>query len=552
MKRQRIHRIIYIGLLAALVVALPTSVYVMNMVWVLLLINWVLEGQWKQKFADFRSNYLLQAYLAMTVVVIAGLCWSGNMSYGADYLRRFLPLLVVPLVVLTSSPLKPNHVRRIMVIYVGTVVIVSFIGLVRYLTIPDLPYRHIVPYISHIRFALNICLAICLLLGFAFEPAFNYYAKQAREGRLRNYHKPAEMLRDFPGAILLSTQRHFDWLSVLSMVLILWLLLFLLLIQSYTAYIILFVTGAVLLAVYWRRIYVNNIKWSLLLLWLLVAVAACVTVGSSVHSYYNMIPMAKAPLAQCTVNGRPYTHAQDGMVENGNYIYNYVCREELRTQWNKLGRQDVDSLTPNGYAIYGTLIRYLNNLGLTKDSVGVAQLTGKDIHAIEQGVANPVYLTRSFKRMVYVMLFERENYIHFHSVKGNTMSQRFELWKAGRQVFLQHPLFGTGTGDVVDALHSQLTVRHSELTDTDKHTHNQYLTFLMTFGIVGFSIIVFFFVRAFVREKMMMPPILLAYSCIVLISFLSEDTLETLAGALFACFFACLFVRQKKAGNTKL
>src|SRR5574344_2052801 len=113
MKRQRIHRIIYIGLLAALVVALPTSVYVMNMVWVLLLINWVLEGQWKQKFADFRSNYLLQAYLAMTVVVIAGLCWSGNMSYGADYLRRFLPLLVVPLVVLTSSPLKPNHVRRI-------------------------------------------------------------------------------------------------------------------------------------------------------------------------------------------------------------------------------------------------------------------------------------------------------------------------------------------------------------------------------------------------------------------------------------------------------
>lgn len=542
MKRLKIHRAIYIVLLFALAVSMTTSTYFTNMCWVLLLLNWVLEWNWKQKFQNFRTNYLLHAFLALTAIVIAGLFWSDNLVYGTDYLRRFLPVVTIPLVILTSQPLKVNHVRRILLFYVTTIFIVTIIGLVRYLTIPGLPYRQIVPYISHIRFALNICLAICVLLGWAFEPAYNHYAKMARQGQLAEFKTPADMLRKLPATFAVMGRRHFDWISILTMLITAWFVVFLLLIQSYTAFIILFVTAIVMMIIYWHRIYAKPVKWMMLLVWLAVAMTATLIVVGNVKSYYRLSPLAKAPLAEKTAGGRPYTHACDGIIENGNYVNNYICMEELCNEWKHRSQLPAESLSDDGYPYYSILIRYLNAKGLTKDSVGVWQLSDNDIRLVENGIENPVYTQQSIKRMIYMILFERENHIKVHAVSGFSTLQRFELWKAGWRVFCQHPLFGTGTGDVVEALHQQLEQQNSALCGTTKHTHNQFLTWLITFGVVGFVVIASFFIRAFVKHRMYQTALLMANICIILISFISEDTLETLAGAVFCTFFICLFL----------
>ncbi len=547
LKRQKTHRIIYIVLLFALAISMTTSTYVTNMCWVFLLVNWVLEWNWQGKFRNFRGNYLLQAFLALTAAVVAGLFWSHNLVYGIDYMRRFLPVIVLPLVILTTPPLKGNHVRRLLMVYVATIFVVTIIGLVRYLSHPSLPYREIVPCISHIRFALNLCFAICILLGWAFEPAYNYYAKKAQQGGLVAHKTPADMLRSLQASFAVMGRRHFDWISIVCMLAVAWFVAFLLLIQSYTAFVILFVTAIVMLMVYWRRIYAKPVKWTMLSLWLAVAATMTLTVVGNMKSYYRLSPLALAPLAEKTAGGRPFEHACDGIIESGNYVNNYVCKEELCNEWNRRSKLPADSISDNGYPYYSILIRYLNAKGLTKDSVGVWQLTDADVRQVEQGVENPAYTQHGIKRMIYVMLFEKENYCKAHAVSGFSTLQRFELWKAGWQAFRQHPLFGTGTGDVVDALHHQLQQQGSVLVTTSKHTHSQYLTWLITFGILGFSIIAFFFVRAFVRHRMFQPPLLMANICIILISFVSEDTLETLAGGVFCTLFLCLFLASARA-----
>ena len=43
-----------------------------------------------------------------------------------------------------------------------------------------------------------------------------------------------------------------------------------------------------------------------------------------------------------------------------------------------------------------------------------------------------------------------------------------------------------------------------------------------------------------------------AYLCIVLISFVSEDTLETAAGCLFSTFFFCVFASQNEKNDSVL
>ncbi len=469
-----------------------TSVWAANLVWVLLVLNWMLEGRWAEKWRMARESRLLQAWLALYQLHIVGLIWTSNLIHGLDVLQVKLPLLFVPIVLLTTPPVEGSARRNILWFYAATVTVVSVIGAVRLLTIPDLPYRDAVPYISHIRFALNCCMVIYLCLS-----------------SLPNLSKPARA-----GVVLL----------------VFWMLAFVLLIHSYTAVAILAVVSLLILLLRWRR-------WPLIGLWAILFGVLTFLTCCEAKEYYRLVPLAQKPLQAYTAGGRPYTHAQDGIIENGNYVNNYLCDEEMHAEWNRRSRLPYDTLTSSGYSVRSTLIRYLNALGLTKDSVGVNTLTCNQITDIEEGIANPVYKSHNpLRKMVYVMLLEREFYHHTRSSAGFTMLQRLEMWCTTLKVVGQHPWIGVGTGDVDDELHAQLTRDDSELATTSLRSHNQYLSLLAAFGVIGFLLLTFFFLRATpaIRHQ---PALLLALLLTILISCLTEDTLDTLAGQLFCLWF---------------
>ncbi len=486
---------------------MTTSVFFTNLVWVLLLANWVVEWNWREKFADFRHNYLLQAFLALLVVHLVWLIGTENMEYALYDLQKKLPLFLIPLVILTTPPPKPKEALNIGICYVGTVLVVTIIGLVRFLTIEDLPYREIVPYISHIRFGLNVCLSLAILIWATLK-----------------FHRP--------------------WLYLIDALLSLWFLIFLLLIHSYTSIIILLATSVVLLLAYRHRLplpyrHAATVGVGAILL---LTIGLC---GYYCYDYYHLRPLSTGALASTTPNGNPYQHRKDGLIENGNYVHYYVCEEEMEREWGKRSNMSIDATTTTGWSVYSTLLRYLGGIGVTKDSLGMTHLTDEDIAAIEKGIANPVYLKAGPRKMVYVLCYEFENYRCYRSVNNFSTLQRIELWRNGLGVFLQHPLFGVGTGDVPDVCQERLEATQSPLVQKQMHTHNQYLNFLLAFGLTGFSVIAFFFIRAIARTHSCRRILFTAFLCIVLISFVSEDTLETLAGITFTSFFIALLSRHK-------
>lgn len=506
--RTKVHRIIYILLLCLLAIFMTTSVFFTNLVWVLLLANWVFEWNWREKFSDFRHNYLLQAFLALLVVHILWLFGTENIHYALYDLQKKLPLFIIPLVILTTPPPNPKEAMNIGICYVGTVLVVSCIGLVRYLIIDDLPYREIVPYISHIRFSLNLCLSLVLLTWAALK-----------------YRRP--------------------WLYGLNLLLSLWFVVFLLLIHSYTAFIILLVTAVVLLLAYRLRM-TKSLRITAFMVVgaiLLLSIGLC---GYYCYDYYHLRPLSTTALATTTPNGNTYHHRNDGLIENGNYVHQYICEKEMRQEWNKRSDLPFDSITTTGWTVYPTLLRYLNCMGVTKDSLGMTHLSTEDIAAVERGIANPVYMQAGPRKMVYVLCYEFENYRCYRSVKNFSMLQRIELWHNGFEIFLQHPWLGVGTGDVVDVCQARLAETQSPLANKNMHTHNQYFNFLLAFGLVGFGVIVFFFVRAIVLTHSCRRILFTAFLCIVLISFISEDTLETLAGITFTALFFSLLSRQNR------
>lgn len=490
---------------------MTTSVFFTNLVWVLLVANWVAQWNWREKFADFGCNYLLQAFLALLAVHVLWLLTTDNIAYALYDLQKKLPLFCIPLVVLTTAPPTPKETLSIGVCYVGTVLTVTIIGLVRFLTIDNLPYRQIVPYISHIRFGLNVCLTLVMIIWVA-----------------------------------LKFRRR--WLYLLGAVLALWLLGFLMLIRSYTSFVVL-LTSAVVLPLCYRRRMGKPLRATLFACvfgGVLLAAGLC---SYYCHDYYHLRPLSTAPLASVTPNGNPYLHLNDSLIENGNYIHHYICREEMRRQWSKCSALPFDSATATGWTVYPTLLRYLNGLGVTKDSLGMTHLSQADVAAIERGIANPVYLQAGPRKMVYMLCYEFENFRHHHSVQGFSMLQRIELWRNAFVVLRQHPLWGVGTGDVPDLCQRQLKASGSFLAQTGMHTHSQYLNFLLAFGLVGFATMAIFFVRAIVRTHSCRRVLFAAFLCTVLVSFISEDTLETLAGITFTAFFFALLSCRAHPGH---
>ena len=104
-------------------------------------------------------------------------------------------------------------------------------------------------------------------------------------------------------------------------------------------------------------------------------------------------------------------------------------------------------------------------------------------------------------------------------------------------------LFGVGTGDVADAFNRQYREMNSSLSEEWRlRAHNQYLTFLISFGLIGFLLVMTSLVFPVFKEKGISNIRFLVFIAIILISMMNEDTFETSAGAMFASFFYALFL----------
>lgn len=517
-QRLTVHHALYFLMLVVLVGSQSVSNYMMSAMQILLAVNWALEWDMRRKFQR-PMQPLLWSFLTLFGVLLLWMIPTAHQVTGWNELFSKLPLLAIPLVVLTSRPLSSKQLSFLVFAYCATVFVATIIGHVRHYLMPELEYRDIIPFISHIRFALNVCMVVVFMLAYLLE-------------HTRRHGKVSVAV------------------SLAVVVMTAYFLHFLLLIHSYTALIILFVVSLVMLACFGHRIAHKGLRRTLWLLFSTSTVAIALLVGVCVRDYYKPISLVTEPLAPSTANGNPYLHKQNGYIENGNLIDNYICNVELEKEWCKRSSMPLDTLTPMGYTVYPALLRYLNAIGTTKDSVGMQLLTDDDIRAIEEGIANPVYLHGSkLREMVYVMLFEYESYRIFGAVKNFSVLQRLELWRNTWKVFLRSPLFGCGTGDLEHECLTELAKSRSPLADHPRNPHNQYLSSLASFGIVGSLIIAVAFVWGLRMLRLRHRPLLVAYLVVLLISFISENTLSTLAGCVFATTFFSLLGRRESAQN---
>ena len=70
---------------------------------------------------------------------------------------------------------------------------------------------------------------------------------------------------------------------------------------------------------------------------------------------------------------------------------------------------------------------------------------------------------------------------------NSSIGQRAGFWYYAADVIKEHPLFGVGTGDSMQAVFEKVPPEH-ESVKRIAHEHNQYISILLQFGLVGFIV----------------------------------------------------------------
>jgi hypothetical protein len=197
-----------------------------------------------------------------------------------------------------------------------------------------------------------------------------------------------------------------------------------------------------------------------------------------------------------------------------------------------------------GGQLYGTLARYLTSKGLRKDSVAVMSLSEQEVRSIEHGITSVRSGQRSqLRERIAEVMFEMDRYRAYGDANGHSVTMRFEFLKAGWAIAKDNWVTGVGTGDTRPAFADQYErMRSSLLPEWRLRAHNEYLTLLISFGAFGLLWAVFSWWWPAWAVGAWRDPLFIAWAILFGLSCLTDDTVETQAGATFFALYYALLV----------
>ena len=211
----------------------------------------------------------------------------------------------------------------------------------------------------------------------------------------------------------------------------------------------------------------------------------------------------------------------------------------MQKEWNQRSKMPFDGLDERSQDLKYTAARFLHSKDLPTNGLGVKELSPSEIKAIENGKANVKEMDVGFWGRIEGLRYQIH---HSSDPNGHSLLQRLEAWKTGLEIYKDHYILGTGTGDVDDAFTEKYIEKKSKLTAENQiRAHNMYLTSLLTFGPIGLLLFFYLIVTHLKIQLKSKQLVGFIFMIVMVITFLFEDTLETQTGITLFSFFAALY-----------
>jgi O-antigen ligase len=469
---------------------------------------WLFDGlyrkDFKQKWKAFTAHRPALLITSMFFLYALSLIYSDGIVSGLKVLNTLFPLLFLPMIYASMPALTKRQVEHIAWIHIAFVLFSTLLSYT--VASPELiasEPRNISLFVNHIRLSLLILMSMVLMYRFLWN----------KGNALRI------------GVVLASV----------------WFLFFLWIIQSATGFaiLLLLIVASCIFGLSRKGL----ARWSGII-GLLVVLGMTAWVMHSAADYFDREEVDVVNLETHTAQGNPYVHWPEyTLVENGHRLWLYVSMDEMKAAWAE--RSDMDPMEEDlkGQPLIGTLMRYLTSLGLRKDAEGVMALSEAQVREIEEGVTSGVPSTKNgLGKRLDVLFYEIDAYRNGHDPSLSSFTRRLEYWKAGLSLFSQHPVIGIGAGNVHEELDREYE-RSGVLAPSAWHLiHNQFITFLACFGIIGFLWMMYVHYSPLRLPSLRKEMVYVAFLLVLSASYLAEDTLNTQAGLSFFIFYQGLCV----------
>lgn len=501
---QRVH----VASLALCAIMLPWSTAFLSMSEMLLAANWIAGGlvlgegrmRWRAGFATAPALIFL-SFLALHLV---GLLWTEDLGWGFDLCRILAPVLVFGAVLAGSDRLQAREFRTILLLGAWSAIASGLFGLF-FSGAREGDYRSISMFVSHIRLALMLSFSVAVLL-WAWPRS--------------NWQRAAHVAGCIAATYLIARLGSLQGFIILGLLV----LLFIWRRSGRSGPVWRIITRAGVIALLLLPIGLARLAWS--------AISAPVAAGS-------------IDPAERTAGGEAYQHdTLSTQTENGTHVWTYVAWGEFYRTWGRRSQRPLEGNDALGHPLYSTAARYLSSKGLRKDSLGVMALSDAELRAIEQGASSAVRGAQGpLRARVEEVLFELEQYRSTGRADGHSVAMRMEFLRAGWAIARDHWLLGVGTGDTQRAFDAHYEESGSLLAPEWRlRAHNQYLTLWISFGALGLVLALFTWWWPAKHLKAWSDPLFQCWAVAFGVSCLTDDTIETQAGATFFALYYALFV----------
>jgi hypothetical protein len=476
----------------------------------ILLGNWLLEADFKNKWQRIKSNRLFWILSSVFLIHVIGLLYTQNLMAGLVDIRIKMPLIFLPLIFFSNQPLSAKEIKWVLLCFImGCITNTAWCIIYNFVLHANDLMRNASRFMSHIRLGLYLNMAIACCAYFIYTNA--------------------------------STLKKIVW-SLLAIYFI-----FVLYILGLASGIVNFFILSFLVTcfVIYNQKPCVKIAATLFIICSVFFVANYILTIAQKQLRVNNVNTNK-PLRK-SLSGRGYLHFDSlGYKENGNYILINIQLQELKNEWQKKFPADSFSYPPHAHNLnrYEILIRYLASKSLTKDSVGISKLSKKDARNIQKGISNCDYVNWNYlHKRTYELVCEYDDFLNHRNINGQSLTMRVYFWKAALHLIRDNPIFGVGTGDVQAELNKTYLQTHSPLKEEwYKRPHNQFLTITVALGLMGLLVFLLSIIYPIVRLKKYLPILCWPFLILALVSFILEDTLETQAGLSFYAFFYSWFI----------
>jgi O-antigen ligase len=499
-------------------VSLPFSEALISISGVLLLLISFFHRKRSSELLSPAHQKELLLFSSIYLVYLLGFLFTDDQKWALYDLQKNIPFLIIPLSFMIAKPLSKEQLTNLLKVFVVAVSLSALITIVGFYLNNEASVLRAQEFgfIHHIRMSMQVVFSLIIVAVYLW----------------------------------LNWKRAASWQKPTALAAMCFLVLFLLWHQSLTGLLSFLgtaVIGLLLLLVQLKNRAKQQVVMALLLLVILLPIAY---LYYAVDRFYDVDPLAYEELDQTTTNGNPYQHdLDDQRLENGHYIGLYWNEQEMKAAWNARANLKYDDPDQHGHVVKQTLVRYLTSRNLRKDAEGVNQLTEKDIGNIETGISNYLLARKglSLYPRVYVSIWEIDTYLKTGHANHKSLAQRIEYTKAALAIIREHFWFGVGTGNWKRAYHDAFVENRSQM-DLAQYAgaHNQYLDYMVKFGLVGLLWILFAITYPLVITKSYRHSIFFLFLISLLFANFGDSNFETHVGSSFFVLFYCLFVASAK------